>query len=200
MEITIDNAIYWIIGIVLVAGVLFALRDKLRGMLGGRPVPDNLKPGQPLPDFQAVDEDGNRVSSSELAGTPVILLFVRGSWCPFCSKQVANLTKFYKEITDSGAMLILVTPKPLATTRRVAEIFEVEFQFWLDESLEIAKQLGLLLEAAVPDDYRKEYGEDTLWPTSLVVDANGIIRFTELSRFIADRPNPEKLLNVLRNI
>jgi hypothetical protein len=26
------------------------------------------------------------------------------------------------------------------------------------------------------------------------VDAEGIIRFTAMSRFIADRPNPEKLL------
>jgi peroxiredoxin len=193
----LDNTIFWSVGIVLVvvvAGVLYALRDKARG----RPVPDELKPGQPLPDFQAVDEDGNRVSSAELAGAPAILLFVRGSWCPFCSKQVANLTKIYKEITDSGAKLILVTPKPLGMTRRVAEMFGVDFQFWLDDSLEIAKQLGLVVKAGVPDDYRKEYGEDTLWPTSLVIDANGVIKFTELSRFIADRPNPEKLLKVVR--
>jgi peroxiredoxin len=191
-----DNAIFWIIGIVVVAGLIFALRKKARG----RPVPEILKPGQPLPDFQAVDEDGKRVGSSDLAGAPAILLFVRGSWCPFCSKQVANLTKVYKEITDSGAELILITPKPLDTTRRVANIFGVDFQFWLDESLEIAKQLGLVLEAGVPDNQRKAYGEDTLWPTSLVVDADGVIKFTELSRFIVDRPNPQKLLKVLRTL
>jgi peroxiredoxin len=166
-----DNAIFWIIGIVVVAGLVFALRKKARG----RPVPEILKPGQPLPDFQAIDEDGNRVGSSDLSGAPAILLFVRGSWCPFCSKQVASLTKVYKEITDSGAKLILITPKPLDTTRRVANIFGVDFQFWLDDSLEIAKQLGLVLEAGVPDDQRKEYGEDT-------------------------RPNPEKLLKVLRTL
>ncbi len=194
-----DNTIFWSVGIVLVvvvAGVLYALRNKARA----RPVPDGLKPGQPLPGFQAIDEDGNRVSSAELAGAPAILLFVRGSWCPFCSKQVASLTKVYKEITDSGAKLILVTPKPLAMTRRVADMFGVDFRFWLDDSLAIAKQLGLVLKAGVPDDYRKEYGEDTLWPTSLVIDANGVIKFTELSRFIADRPNPEKLLKVVRGL
>ena len=190
------NIWIYIIAVVLVVGILIALRDKVRG----RPVPDQLKRGNPLPEFTAVDEDGNAVRSSQLAGAPAILLFVRGSWCPFCSKQVANLTKVYKEITDSGAKLILVTPKPLETTRRVAEIFEVDFQFWLDESLEVAKQLGLVLEAGVPDKHRKEYGEDTLWPTSLVVDANGIIQFAELSRFIADRPNPEKLLSVVNNL
>jgi peroxiredoxin len=195
----LDSTIYWIVGIVLVvviAGVFYALRDKARG----RPVPDELKPGQPLPEFQAVDENGNRVSSTELAGAPAILLFVRGSWCPFCSKQVANLTRVYKDITDSGAKLILITPKPLDTTRRVADFFEVDFQFWLDESLEIAKQLGLVLEAGVPDDSRQEYGEDTVWPTSLVVDANGVIQYAELSRFIIDRPNPEKLLKILRTL
>lgn len=191
-----DNAIYWIIGAVLIGGVLWALRGKSRG----RQVPANLKPGQPLPYFQAVDEDGNRLNSSELAGAPAILLFVRGTWCPFCSKQVADLTKVYKEITDSGARLVLITPKPLETTRRVAEIFEVDFEFWLDESLNIVKQLGLVIEAGVPDKFRKAFGEDTLWPTSLVVDANGVIRFTELSRFITDRPDPQKLLKVLKNL
>jgi hypothetical protein len=79
-------------------------------------------------------------------------------------------------------------------------MFGVDFQFWLDDSLEIAKRLGLVFNAGVPDAHRKEYGEDTVWPTSLVVDANGVIRFAELSRFLVDRPNPEKLLKVLRNL
>ena len=93
-----------------------------------------------------------------------------------------------------------ITPKPLGTTRRVADMFGVEFDFWLDESLEIAKRLGILLETAVPEKERKEYGEDTLWPTTVVIDADGIIRHSELSRFLVDRPNPEKLLNVVRNL
>ena len=191
-----SNVWIYIIVIALVVGILFKLRGKARG----RPVPDQIKPGQPLPGIEAVDEDGNAVDSSQLAGAPAILLFVRGSWCPFCSKQVANLTRVYKEITDSGAKLILVTPQPLDTTRRVAEIFNVEFDFWLDESLEIAERLGLVLKAGVPAKHRDQYGEDTLWPTSLVVDADGVIQFTELSRFIADRPNPEKLLNVVKGL
>jgi len=194
----LDNPVLWIVAIaaVFVVGFLVASRKNIRT----KPVPDNIRPGQPLPQFQAVDENGDRLSSSDLAGAPAILLFVRGSWCPFCSKQVADLTKVYKEITDAGAKLILLTPKPLETTRRVAEIFGVEFDFWLDESLEIAQQLGIVLEAGVPDEQRKEYGEDTVWPTSLVVDADGVIRFTEISRFLVDRPNPEKLLQIVRNL
>lgn len=191
-----DYAIYWFAAVALIGVGLYVLRDRFRG----RPVPDALKPGRPLPEFEAVDESGNSVRSADLAGTPAVLLFVRGSWCPFCSKQVASLTRVYKEITDAGARLILVTPQPLQTTRRVAEMFELDFNFWLDESLAAARQLGLLMSDGVPDDYRQEYGEDTLWPTSLVVDAGGVIRYTALSRFIADRPDPEQLLKVVRQL
>ena len=165
---------------------------------GRPPVPDVLKTGRPLPDFSAVDERGDPVRSTELHGAPVVLLFVRGTWCPFCSAQVANLTKYYKDIVDLGARLILVTPKPLETTRRVAEFFEVEFDFWLDESLEVARQLGLVQKAGVPKGYGKEYGEDTIWPTAVVADSAGLIAHVRLSKTIADRPDPRELLNAIR--
>lgn len=187
----------WIaIFVVIILAGGWALRDKIRR----RAIPDALRPGMPLPGFTAVDESGKALASPELLGSAAVILFVRGTWCPFCSKQVANLTKYYKEITNLGARLILITPRPLETTRRVADFFEVDFEFWLDESLGIAKKFGLLLKKGVPDDYRAEYGEDSLWPTTLVVDANGTIRHTELSRFIADRPDPEKLLAIVKKL
>ena len=188
----------WILvaAVVIVAVVLFLLRDRIRG----KAVPSAIKPGNPLPEFTALDEDGNAISSGELRGQPTVLLFVRGSWCPFCSKQVQNLTRHYKEINDAGARLVFVTPKPLDTTRRVAELFNVEFEFWRDEDLAIGRQLGLLHDAGVPGNQRADFGNDTLWPTSLIVDADGTIRHTELSRFIADRPDPEKLLRIVRSV
>ena len=164
---------------------------------GLRAMPQQLKPGSPLPDFQAADEQGIPVRSTELHGAPAVILFVRGNWCPFCSRQVSDLTQHYRDIVDLGARLILITPKPLETTRRVAEFFNVEFDFWLDDELGITRQLGLLQQGGVPKDYNKEYGRDTIWPTTLVVDAAGIIRFTELSKHIVDRPNPKTLLRAL---
>jgi peroxiredoxin len=194
MQIAIVSAIAVAIAIFVIGAMIF------RKKMGGRAVPDLLRPGQQLPSFIASDENGNQLKSDDLRGRPTVILFVRGTWCPFCSKQVANLTKRYKDINDLGARLILITPKPLKTTRRVAEFFEVEFEFWLDESLEIAKKFGLVLSKGVPADFQTEYGEDTVWPTSLVVDGNGIIRHTSLSKFIVDRPDPNKLLNAVRSI
>lgn len=192
-------SIVWIVAIA--ALVLVAAYVVMRKMSGPRPrTPAVLRPGQRLPAFAALDEQGNTVHSSDLRGAPAVILFVRGTWCPFCTKQVENLTQYYKEIVELGAKLIFITPKPLETTRRVADIFEVEFDFWLDESLAITRELGLLHVAGVPGEHSKEHGEDTVWPTSLVTDVDGVIRYSSLSRFIFDRPNPERLLKVLRNL
>ena len=111
-----------------------------------------------------------------------------------------GLTRHYKDIVDLGAKLIFVTPTPLETTRRVAEFFEVEFDFWMDNELAAANQLGLVMSAAVPGDSQKEYGTDTVWPTALVIDAAGIIRYSKLSRMVIDRPDPKLLLNELKKI
>jgi len=184
----------WLFAAALVAAAAYLF---YRGR-NDRPVPEALRRGRPLPDFVAVDEQGNRLRSTDLHGTPAVMIFVRGNWCPFCDRQVKNLTGYYKQIVDLGAKIIFVTPKPLETTSRVAEFFEVEFEFWLDESLAATRQLGLLFETAVPADYRKEYGEDTVWPTSLVIDAAGIIRYVALSKHIIDRPNPKTLLRELQ--
>lgn len=189
---------YWIaIGAV---AALVGLAIYLRRNRGEHPVPEILRPGKPLPEFRAIDEQGNPMRSTQLVGSPSVILFVRGTWCPFCNAQVEKLTSYYKDIVDLGAKLIIVTPKPLQTTRRVARFFEVEFDFWLDDSLEAAEKLGLLHRTAVPSSFRIEYGSDTVWPTALVVDRSGIIRYTELSKHISDRPDPEVLVNVLRKL
>lgn len=186
------------VAVIILAVISFlALR---RRSMGGRPVPAVLRVGQPLPHFRAVDEQGNAVDSESLEGSPAVVLFVRGNWCPFCSRQVADLTKHYKSINDLGARLILITPKPLETTRRVADFFEVDFDFWLDDALSIGNQLGLVQSGGVPDDHRQEYGDDTLWPMSLVVDGAGVIRYASVSKLIVDRPNPKKFVQVLRSL
>jgi peroxiredoxin len=182
-----------VIAVVVIAGAVYRL--KTRGL---RPVPEQLRTGSPLPDFSATDEQGNPLRSVELHGSPSVILFVRGNWCPFCTRQVNDMTQHYRDIVDLGARLVLITPRPLETTRRVASFFEVEFEFWLDDELSIARQLGLLQENGVPGGYSKEYGRDTVWPTSLVVDAAGIIRYTELSKHISDRPDPAVLLREIR--
>lgn len=189
----------WLALVVAVLAVAIGTIILLRRM-GARRLPDTLRPGRPLPSFSAITEDGTEVRSDELRGAPAVVLFVRGNWCPFCSRQVASLTQSYRRINELGARLVLVTPKPLETTRRVAEFFDFEFEFWLDENLAAAHELGLVLKGGVPESHRPEYGRDTLWPAALVTDAGGIIRDATISKMIADRPSPARFVRALERM
>jgi peroxiredoxin len=186
-------AIFSVIAIILVALLVYKRQQST-----DKPVSTRLRRGQPLPEFAATDENGEPVHTQDLRGSAIVMLFVRGNWCPFCSSQVEDLILHYKAIDELGARLILVTPKPLQTTRRVADFFEVDFDFWLDANLVIGRQLGLVHKSGVPGDYHREYGEDTYWPMALVIDATGVIRFAEKSRQLSDRPDPKLLLDELR--
>lgn len=189
--------LFWLTGaVVILAVIAWIIISKKKGPR----IPEALRPGRPVPDFPVADEHGNPIRSIQVVGSPTVMLFVRGNWCPFCTRQVEGLTTNYKDIVDLGAKLIIVTPKPLETTRRVAEFFEVEFDFWMDDDLNAARQLGLVMTAGVPDDSQKEYGPDTVWPTALVIDAAGIIRYSKLSRLLIDRPDPKVLLAELRKL
>lgn len=191
-----EQVLVWIVVILMFGAAIWIFgRSKWP-----RKMPEVLQRGQTLPTFSATDEKGNILNSSDLVGAPAVILFVRGNWCPFCTRQVADLTSHYKEIVDLGSRLIFVTPKPLQTTRRVAEFYEVDFDFWLDEQLAITKQLDLVHVDGVPSSYQGEYGHETIWPVALVVDAAGVIRYSEISKMIADRPDSKKLLTELRRI
>lgn len=191
----------WLAGGSIVAIAVALLVTVLaRRKIGARSLPDALRPGSRLPTFTALSETGEPISTGSLLGAPSVIIFVRGNWCPFCTRQVANLVDHYKRINELGARLILLTPKPLETTRRVAEFFDLEFDFWLDDELKVATQLGLVQQRGVPKSHRTEYGMDTLWPTSLVMDSAGVIRYASISKFIADRPDPEKIVGVLQDL
>ena len=53
--------------------------------------PEGLKVGDIAPAFAAKDQDGRLISLKEaLRRGPVVLLFYRGQWCPFCNKQLSH--------------------------------------------------------------------------------------------------------------
>jgi len=49
--------------------------------------PGGLKVGDAAPVFTAKDQNGKTISLKEaLKKGPVVMLFYRGQWCPFCNK------------------------------------------------------------------------------------------------------------------
>ncbi len=73
-----NSTLVWIIaGVAVIIAVVVVIAKRKTPV--GPPLPKALKKGKPLPDFSALDEEGNPVKSSDLLGNPAVLLFVRGN-------------------------------------------------------------------------------------------------------------------------
>ena len=153
-----------------------------------------------LPDFDCLTENGQRVNSQSLRGQNVVLMFVRGSWCPFCNEQIKSMSSHYREITQMGARMIIITRKPLSTTRRVADMFGMDFEYWLDEDLKAAELLGLVDNDGTPEKVRSEFGKRTIRPTVLVTDKERVIRYSFRSPNVSTRPDPKKIVAALKKL
>lgn len=153
--------------------------------------------GDPLPDFPLTTLAGERVSSAVLRGRPRVILFYRGTWCPFCRTQVRELAARYRELDERGVGVALISPQRADDSAELAARFEAPMDFFVDEGGAAAAALDLVQEGGVPLIYGAGTDGDTVVPTVLITDARG----TVIWRAVADnhrvRPDPEVFLRVL---
>ena len=66
--------------------------------------------GEQAPDAALRDSDGHAVRLSEVRKSgPVLLVFYRGGWCPYCNSQVHDLTTAYPEYKKRGVTPVAVS-------------------------------------------------------------------------------------------
>ena len=59
--------------------------------------PEGLFPGAKAPDFTGFDQNGNEIKLKDLVKKgPVVLVFYRGYWCPYCNKALKRLEEWRK--------------------------------------------------------------------------------------------------------
>ncbi len=157
-----------------------------------------LAVGSMLPDFQLENENAVLVSSSEFRGSPALLIFYRGNWCPLCMAQIKEIANQYKELDQRGVKIILISPQSHKNTDQLAQKFDVPFKFLVDKKNKVATQLGILAKNGVPFGMQvMGYESDTVMPTVIITDKDGRIIFADLTDNYRVRPEPETFLKIL---
>ncbi|MFT5720332.1 MAG: peroxiredoxin Q/BCP [Motiliproteus sp.] len=65
--------------------------------------------GQPAPDFNAIDQNGEPVSLSQFSGSKIVLYFYPKDSTPGCTAQACNLRDHYPELLDAGYVVLGVS-------------------------------------------------------------------------------------------
>ncbi len=164
----------------------------------GRIESAQLGVGSKLPEFHLHDSAGNEVGSDDFAGSPAVLLFYRGNWCPLCMVQIREIVSRYQEMHDMGIKVALISPQPEEHTRNLAAMHDVPFHFLIDAENKLAEALGIAIDNGVPVGVMGGYAPNTVMPTVVVTNASGTIVFSDQTDNYRVRPEPDVFLAILR--
>ena len=91
-------------------------------------------------DFKAKDLTGENVNLKDLRKKgPVVIVFYRGNWCPYCNKELSRLQDSLQLIKDKGATLVAITPESQEGIIKTAEKTKAQFPIIYDEDMKIMK-------------------------------------------------------------
>jgi peroxiredoxin len=69
-----------------------------------------LRPDDQFPSLSVARVGGGTlVLPDDLAGHFGVILFYRGSWCPYCNAQLSAFQRALDQVTDNGAMLVALS-------------------------------------------------------------------------------------------
>ena len=87
-----------------------------------------LNPGDTFPDIQVQLVGGDSLSlPSDLNGRFGVVLFHRGSWCPFCNAQLRAFERAQAELADLGATVVSLSVDDEEATKALIEKHHLSF-------------------------------------------------------------------------
>ena len=164
-----------------------------------------------LPVLESVE--GKPVDLHEIAADrPVVLVFYRGGWCPYCNTTLRAYADASRRIEAAGGVLIAVTPEQPGSARETVESNDLRILVAVDAGNRFAKTLGLV--AAQPEELRPLFleigidlparnGDDSHelpLPATYVLSREGLVTFAHVDPDFTRRADPEDALAALERL
>jgi peroxiredoxin len=167
--------------------------------------------GNHAPDFKLSDAEGNQHALAQyLARGPVLLLFFRGGWCPYCTLTLRAYEELAPEFRQAGGAVLALSPQKASRAAVVQESNCISFPILVDCKNRVATEYGVLGQARpmtrqvfgkvgcnIPEENN---AEDWMLPraSEFLIDTNGIIRMAHVSPVSYERTEPREALAALR--
>ncbi|MFB9327455.1 peroxiredoxin-like family protein [Paenibacillus aurantiacus] len=171
-----------------------------------------LREGERAPNFSMTNPLGEPITlHDELAKGPVVLVFYRGSWCPFCSVQLRAFQRLLPDIQRNDGQLIAISPQSPDNSLTQIEKEQLTFPVLSDPNGDVANRYNLLFElpAYLRDTFLHALGRDLAlfnqcdrWvlpvPATFLIDRGGVVRRSYVNPDFMDRMEPQEILDHLK--
>jgi peroxiredoxin len=168
--------------------------------------------GDRAPDFELPSANGINIRLSELrAVAPVVLVYYRGNWCPFCTRQLQGLQQALTNIHSEDAQLVAISPETATHGLDTQRQNQLGYPTLTDQGNAVAREFGLTYPVSA--DAAAQYApfvdlaahngdasRELPLAATYVIDSAGIIRYAFVSVDFTERAEPAEILRVLRRL
>ncbi len=104
---------------------------------------NTLKVGDKVPDFSALNEQGNTVKLSDYHGKKLIVFFYPKASTPGCTMEACNLRDNYAELKDQGFELLGVSADSQKRQSNFKDKYKFPFPLLADEDHTVINTFGV---------------------------------------------------------
>ena len=129
-----------------------------------------LKVGDRMPDFEVMDQDGNKVSSKDLIGRKTIIYFYPKDNTSGCTAEACNLRDNHEALIAKGYNVVGVSKDSVKSHKNFKEKYDLPFTMLSDTSKEMLQSFGAWGE-------KKMYGKTVMGTIrkTFIFDENGVL-------------------------
>lgn len=166
-------------------------------LLGGARLGYQVKVDQPARDFDLPDQDGNRIKLSDFKNQrTVLLIFVRGDWCPMCHMMLRTYEKRRDEFQAKNVLAMAIGPDPVGVNKAMVEKLGIDFKVLSDEGQKTARVYGVQIKE-YKNNFAPKQPDGIPLPASFLVDKDGIVRYVSSPERVGEYLNPGLIFSVL---
>ena len=129
-----------------------------------------LKEGDLAPPFEALDQQGNKITLEEFKGKKVVLYFYPKDNTPGCTAEACDLRDHYRQFMELGFEIVGVSADSESSHQKFIRKFDLPFRLISDVDKKVLKAYGAWGE-------KKMYGKSFLGVIrkTFVIDEKGIV-------------------------
>ena len=173
---------------------------------------NRVQVGQPAPDFELKDTHGKAWRLSELiGGQPIALIWIFADWCPVCHHEFHDLIDMREAFAKRNVRVLTIECHDLFRSRvMVGEVdYRPKYWFarigspqdryqgriWWPHLIDPAGRVGATY--GVQPLAFTVHSEWVNRPSTILIDKDGIVRFTYYGTYWGDRPSIAKTLQMI---
>jgi len=130
----------------------------------------SLKIGNKAPDFESINQNGDKVKLSNFIGKKVVLYFYPRDNTPGCTAQACNLKDNYNTLKKNGYTILGISKDSPKSHQKFINKFNLPFDLIADEDQSVHMKYGTWIEKTM---YGKNYMGTARW--TFLIDEKGNI-------------------------